>query len=276
VSSEFAVIPAATGMMLGPQIISSIFFATSEKSRPNSFAYVGGVALASTIGMAIAYFSAELFGAATDNSEQGDDILTYAIVALLAFLAIKTFLQRKTAEAPEWMAKLQTAEPKVRLPSPDDADTADAHRHHQHAERRLLPRTERLPIHRELAIDCHHHTDSRSANPLDPDRWTEGRRRHANYQGVDELELVAHLNHGLRLLHLRHAVVACGAQDSRPRAPQRSGALPAKSSSSPSAVNLDSVESVSVGSLTQRLGRLSDDRMEAVCAALQVAADCRL
>ncbi len=42
-----------------------------------------------------------------------------------------------------------------------------------------------------------------------------------------------------------------------------------------SAVNLDSVESVSVASLVDRLGRLSDDRMRQVCAALEVAVDCR-
>lgn len=43
-----------------------------------------------------------------------------------------------------------------------------------------------------------------------------------------------------------------------------------------SAVNLDSVESVSVGTLTSRLGRLSDRRMREVCAALSVATDCSL
>jgi mRNA interferase MazF len=42
----------------------------------------------------------------------------------------------------------------------------------------------------------------------------------------------------------------------------------------PSAINLDSVESVSVGVLVDRLGRLSDDRMREVCAALSVAIDC--
>ena len=41
-----------------------------------------------------------------------------------------------------------------------------------------------------------------------------------------------------------------------------------------SAVNLDSVESVSLGVLVDRLGRLSDDRMHQVCAALAVAVDC--
>lgn len=42
-----------------------------------------------------------------------------------------------------------------------------------------------------------------------------------------------------------------------------------------SAVNLDSVESVSLGVLVDRLGRLSDERMREVCSALSVAVDCR-
>jgi mRNA interferase MazF len=40
------------------------------------------------------------------------------------------------------------------------------------------------------------------------------------------------------------------------------------------AVNLDSVESVSVAALVDRLGRLSDARMREICAALEVAVDC--
>ncbi len=42
-----------------------------------------------------------------------------------------------------------------------------------------------------------------------------------------------------------------------------------------SAVNLDSVESVSVGVLVARLGRLADDRMREICEALSIAVDCR-
>lgn len=41
-----------------------------------------------------------------------------------------------------------------------------------------------------------------------------------------------------------------------------------------SAVNLDSVESVSVAILVSRLGRLADSRMREICAALEVAVDC--
>jgi len=42
-----------------------------------------------------------------------------------------------------------------------------------------------------------------------------------------------------------------------------------------SAVNLDSVESVSVAVLVSRLGRLADARMRAICGALEVAVDCQ-
>ena len=41
-----------------------------------------------------------------------------------------------------------------------------------------------------------------------------------------------------------------------------------------SAVNLDSVESVSIAVLTERLGRLADSRMREVCEALAIAVDC--
>jgi mRNA interferase MazF len=43
-----------------------------------------------------------------------------------------------------------------------------------------------------------------------------------------------------------------------------------------SVVNLDSVESVSVGTLVERLGRLSDERMRQVCEALEIAVGCEV
>ena len=41
-----------------------------------------------------------------------------------------------------------------------------------------------------------------------------------------------------------------------------------------SAVNLDSVESVSIAVLVERLGTLSAVRLREICAALEVAVDC--
>ena len=41
-----------------------------------------------------------------------------------------------------------------------------------------------------------------------------------------------------------------------------------------SAVNLDSIESVSIAVLVERIGALSGSRMRQVCGALEVATDC--
>jgi len=41
-----------------------------------------------------------------------------------------------------------------------------------------------------------------------------------------------------------------------------------------SVVNLDSVGSVSFGTLVERLGRLSDERMRRICKALEIAVAC--
>jgi mRNA interferase MazF len=43
----------------------------------------------------------------------------------------------------------------------------------------------------------------------------------------------------------------------------------------PTAINLDSVVSVSIGVLVDRLGVLSSERMKQVCTALEVADDCQ-
>jgi mRNA interferase MazF len=42
-----------------------------------------------------------------------------------------------------------------------------------------------------------------------------------------------------------------------------------------SVVNLDSVESVSLATLVERLGRLSDERMLQICGALEIAVACQ-
>ena len=42
-----------------------------------------------------------------------------------------------------------------------------------------------------------------------------------------------------------------------------------------SAVNLDSIESISTGVLVERIGRLADARLREICHALAVAVDCQ-
>lgn len=103
------ILPLAFVMIAGPQILTAIFLAASEKWRQNSAAYVAGAALSITATITIAYF------VSTGASGQGssDDTLYVVVIVLLVFAAIHTFLTRKTAEPPKWMGKLQAASPKM-------------------------------------------------------------------------------------------------------------------------------------------------------------------
>jgi hypothetical protein len=102
------VLPLAFVMVAGPQILSSIFFATREDWRRTSAAYVLGAALSISIVVTIAF----LVGGGSSRKGTSDDTVYYIILALLLFAMVHTFLARKTAEPPKWMGKLQTASPK--------------------------------------------------------------------------------------------------------------------------------------------------------------------
>jgi hypothetical protein len=102
------IIPLAFVMVAGPQILSSFFFATSERWRSTSLAYVLGASLSITIVVALAY----LLSSGASDSGTSNDTLYYIVLALLLFAMFHTFRTRKTAEPPKWMGKLQTATPK--------------------------------------------------------------------------------------------------------------------------------------------------------------------
>jgi Sap, sulfolipid-1-addressing protein len=102
------ILPLAFVMVAGPQILSAIFFATSESWRGNSAAYVLGAALSISIIVTLAFLLAN--GASDEGAS--DDTLYYIVLALLLFGMLHTFRTRKTAETPKWMGKLQTASPR--------------------------------------------------------------------------------------------------------------------------------------------------------------------
>jgi hypothetical protein len=102
------VLPLAFVMVAGPQILSAIFFATSEHWRSTSAAYVLGAAVSISIIVIAAY---SLSSGASDEGAS-DDSLYYIILALLLFAMLHTFRSRKTAEPPKWMGKLETATPR--------------------------------------------------------------------------------------------------------------------------------------------------------------------
>jgi small neutral amino acid transporter SnatA (MarC family) len=49
------ILPLAITMMVGPQILSAIIFVTSKRAVPTSLAYLAGVAIATAVGVAIAF-----------------------------------------------------------------------------------------------------------------------------------------------------------------------------------------------------------------------------
>lgn len=113
-----AILPLAITMMAGPQIISAIIFVTAKKAVPVSLAFVGGVAIATTVGVVLMYLLGDALdldlGGSSDSSSSGS-IIQYALIGLLALGAIRNYVRRETIEPPKWLGKLQEAGPKQAL-----------------------------------------------------------------------------------------------------------------------------------------------------------------
>lgn len=106
--SFLQILPMAFVMIAGPQILSAIFLATSEKWAKNSAAYVLGASLSITAFVTAAYF---LGSGASDGGISNDTIYIVVLVLLLAAM-VHVYLKRGESEPPKWMGKLQTATPR--------------------------------------------------------------------------------------------------------------------------------------------------------------------
>jgi len=95
-------------MVAGPQILSSIFLATSKEWKANSFLFCFGALLA----VALIFTAGFLLSDGASNQGAPDSTISIIIVVLLVLAAIHTFLTRKTAKPPKWMGKLEDANPK--------------------------------------------------------------------------------------------------------------------------------------------------------------------
>ena len=105
------VLPLAIVMSAGPQIVTAVFLATSRNARRNSLAFLASVAAATTIGVTIFYLVGSKVSSDT-SEDSGRNWLDYVILALLVFLAVRVFMQRKHTEPPKWMGRLETADPR--------------------------------------------------------------------------------------------------------------------------------------------------------------------
>ena len=106
--SFVTLLPMAFVMIAGPQLLSSVFLATTERWRSNSAAYVGGAALAVTTVVTAAFLIGKGFKKAGGSKEA----LYIAALVLLAAAMVHAYVKRKDTKPPKWMDKLTTASPK--------------------------------------------------------------------------------------------------------------------------------------------------------------------
>jgi hypothetical protein len=109
------ILPLAITMMAGPQIMTAIVLVTHPAAVRVSISFLVGVAVAATLGTAIAYLIAgALPGDLGDSSDKGSagKIIQLVLVALLLLLAIRTYLHRETIEPPKWLGGLMQASPR--------------------------------------------------------------------------------------------------------------------------------------------------------------------
>lgn len=105
------VVPLAVVMIAGPQIITAIMLATSEKALRNSYAYVGGAILASTAATTVFYYAGRALDLEGSGGESGSIVFDWFLVALLLVAAGRVYLKRHDTEPPKYMRTLQTASP---------------------------------------------------------------------------------------------------------------------------------------------------------------------
>ena len=103
-----AYLPLAFVMVAGPQILSSIFLATSEHWQRNSAAYVVGAALSLTLMVTVGF----LLSSGASDGGASNETLNIIVIVLLVVAGIHTYLTRNTSKPPKWMGKLETAKPR--------------------------------------------------------------------------------------------------------------------------------------------------------------------
>jgi hypothetical protein len=103
-------------MIAGPQVITAVFFATSERWKGDSATFVAGAAISITAIYTAAYFifkGAKQSGGSHDSSTK--HVIDVVIIVLLVFAAVYTYRRRNQAKPPKWMEKLQTASLRLSL-----------------------------------------------------------------------------------------------------------------------------------------------------------------
>ncbi|NDU74489.1 GAP family protein [Actinomadura sp. DSM 109109] len=110
------VLPLAITMMAGPQIMSAIILVTTPRPVRVSLAFLAGVAVSVTAGVAAARGIFALVGSGVSIGEPSDDssvgkIVQYSLITLLLVAILRNYVKRATIEPPKWLGTLMNAGP---------------------------------------------------------------------------------------------------------------------------------------------------------------------
>jgi hypothetical protein len=110
-TTSLQILPLALIMVMGPQILTSIFLVTSKEPVKNSVALLIGVVIAASLSLLIWFGIVKAIGIHPKEGG-GPTTADWIVAGLLALAAIHTFLGRGHASVPKWMGALQEAEPR--------------------------------------------------------------------------------------------------------------------------------------------------------------------
>lgn len=106
------ILPLAITMMAGPQILTAIVLLTNRRAIPAEFAFVVGVALAASIGVALMMLLASAFDLKGPSGEPStaSKVIEIVLVVLLALEAIRTYRTRATYKPPKFLGTMEEAD----------------------------------------------------------------------------------------------------------------------------------------------------------------------
>ncbi|MFE2182158.1 GAP family protein [Streptomyces sp. NPDC059455] len=117
---ELQVLPLAVTMMAGPQIVAAVVLVTTARPVRVCLAFLLGVAIATAVGVALARGIFALLGQAIAPGNSSDRgvaavIVQLVLVGLLALVAVKNVVKRRTVELPKWLGSLMEVGPRKAL-----------------------------------------------------------------------------------------------------------------------------------------------------------------
>ncbi|MEU4896911.1 GAP family protein [Streptomyces sp. NPDC044780] len=117
---DLRILPLAVTMMAGPQIVAAVILVTTARPVRVCLAFLLGVAAATTAGVALALGLCGLLGQAVPPGSPADpgsaaSVVQLVLVGLLALVAVKNVVRRRTVEPPKWLGSLMEAGPRKAL-----------------------------------------------------------------------------------------------------------------------------------------------------------------